>query len=161
MNFKIKIRHIYWVINRDRSDQIRLVTQSCPTLCDPTNRSMPGLPVHHQLPEFTQTHVHRVSDAIQPSHPLSSPSPPAHCQLLSAQGRPAGKGLCQAPLESQQDQRPLRRFGPDNPGKINASSRPGDSEKWALEVETVIKGASKTTPGREMPKRDSQTERGT
>ena len=52
-------------------------TQSCPTLCDPMNRSTPGLPVHHQLPEFTQTHVHRVSDAIQPSHPLSSPSPPA------------------------------------------------------------------------------------
>ena len=53
------------------------VTQSCPTLCDPMNRSTPGLPVHHQLPEFTQTHVHRVRDAIQPSHPLSSPSPPA------------------------------------------------------------------------------------
>ena len=51
--------------------------QSCPTLCDPMNRSMPGLPVHHQLPEFTQTEVHRVGDAIQPSHPLSSPSPPA------------------------------------------------------------------------------------
>ena len=59
------------------SDQIRSVAQSCPTLCDPMNRSMPGLPVHHQLPEFTQTHVHRVSDAIQPSHPLLSPSPPA------------------------------------------------------------------------------------
>ena len=54
-----------------------LVTQSCPTLCDPMNRSAPGLPVHQQLPEFTQTHVHRVSDPIQPSHPLSSPSPPA------------------------------------------------------------------------------------
>ena len=53
------------------------VAQSCPTLCDPMNRSTPGLPVHHQLPEFTQTHVHRVSDAIQTSHPLSSPSPPA------------------------------------------------------------------------------------
>ena len=53
------------------------VTQSCPTLCDPMNYSTPGLPVHHQLLEFTQTHVHRVSDAIQPSHPLSSPSPPA------------------------------------------------------------------------------------
>ena len=60
-----------------RSDQIRLVAQSCLTLCNPMNRSTPGLPVHHQLPEFTQTHVHRVSDAIQPSHPLSSPSPPA------------------------------------------------------------------------------------
>ena len=56
------------------SDQIRSVTQSCLTLCDPMNSSMPGLPVYHQLPEFTQTHVHRVSDAIQPSHPLSSPS---------------------------------------------------------------------------------------
>ena len=48
------------------SDQIRSVAQSCPTLCDPMNRSTPGLPVHHQLPEFTETHVHRVSDAIQP-----------------------------------------------------------------------------------------------
>ena len=53
------------------------VAQSCPTLCDPMNHSTPGLPVHHQIPEFTQTHIHRVSDAIQPSHPLSSPSPPA------------------------------------------------------------------------------------
>ena len=58
-----------------------------PTLCNPMNRSTPGLPVHHQLPEFTQTHVHRVSDAVQPSYPLSSPSPPAphpcsHCSLL-------------------------------------------------------------------------------
>ena len=58
------------------SVQFSSVTQSCPTLCDPMNPSMPGLRVHHQLPEFTQTHVHRVSDAIQPSHPLSSPSPP-------------------------------------------------------------------------------------
>ena len=59
------------------SVQFSSVAQSCPTLCDPMNRSMPSLPVHHQLPEFTQTHVHRVSDAIQPSHPLSSPFPPA------------------------------------------------------------------------------------
>ena len=57
--------------------QFSSVAQSCPTLCDPMNRSTPGLPVHHQLLEFTQTHVHRVGDAIQPSHPLSSPSPPA------------------------------------------------------------------------------------
>ena len=57
--------------------QFSSVAQSCPTLCDPMNRSTPGLPVHHQLPEFTQTHVHQVSDAIQSSHPLSSPSPPA------------------------------------------------------------------------------------
>ena len=57
--------------------QFSSVAQSCPTLCDPTNHSTPGLPVHHQLPEFTQTHVHQVGDAIQPSHPLSSPFPTA------------------------------------------------------------------------------------
>ena len=55
--------------------QFSLVSQSCPTLCDPMSCNTTGLPVHHQLPEFTQTHVHRVSDAIQPSHPLLSPSP--------------------------------------------------------------------------------------
>ena len=59
------------------SVQFSSVTQPCLTLCDPMKCSMPGLPVHHQLPEFTQTHVHRVRDAIQPSHALSSPSPPA------------------------------------------------------------------------------------
>ena len=58
------------------SVQFSSVAQSCPTLCDPMNRSTPGLLVHYLLPEFTQTHVHRVSHAIQPSHPLSSPSPP-------------------------------------------------------------------------------------
>ena len=64
-------------INKIRSDQIRSVTQSCPTLCDPMHHSTPGLHVHHRLPEFTETHVHRVRDAIQPSHSLPSPSPPA------------------------------------------------------------------------------------
>ena len=59
------------------ADCLCSVAQSCPTLCNPMNRSTPGLPVHHQLPEFTQTHVHRVGDAIQPPHPLSSSSPPA------------------------------------------------------------------------------------
>ena len=59
------------------SSPIQSSRSMCPTLCDPINRSTPGLPVHHHLPEFTQTHVHRVSDAIQPSHPLSSPFPPA------------------------------------------------------------------------------------
>ena len=63
-----------WVAH---SVQFSSVTQSCPTFCDPMNRSMPGLPVHHQLPEFTQTHVHWVGDAIRPSHPLSPPPPPA------------------------------------------------------------------------------------
>ena len=57
--------------------QFSSVAQSCPILCDSMNHSTPGLPVHYQLPGFTQTHAHRVSDAIQPSHPLSSPSPPA------------------------------------------------------------------------------------
>ena len=60
-----------------QSVQFSSVTQLCLTLCDPMNRSTPGLPVHHQLLEFTQTHFHRVGDAIQPSHPLLSPSPPA------------------------------------------------------------------------------------
>ena len=65
--------HIYtqWNI------QFSSVAKSCPTLCDPLKHSTPGLPVHHQLSEPTQTHVHRVGDAIQPSHPLLSPSPPA------------------------------------------------------------------------------------
>ena len=66
----------YYFQGTIRSDQIRSVAQSCPTLYNPMNRSTPDLPVHHQLPECTQTHVHRVSDAIQPSHPLSAPSPP-------------------------------------------------------------------------------------
>ena len=60
-----------------QSVQFSSVAQLCPTLCDPMNRSTPGLPVHHQLPEFTQTHVHCVGDAIQPSYPLLFPSPPA------------------------------------------------------------------------------------
>ena len=68
----------YWLICLlDTSVQFSSVAQSCPTLCDPRDWSMQGLPVHHQLPEFTQTHVHWTGDAIQPSHPLSSPPPPA------------------------------------------------------------------------------------
>ena len=72
-NFKIDF--IFSVLQHLNLLQFSSVAQSCLTLCDPMDRSTPGLPVHHQLPEFTQTHVHRVSDAIQPSHPLSSPSP--------------------------------------------------------------------------------------
>ena len=73
---------IIQLMRKDKSVQFSWVqsssvAQSCPTLCDPMNRSTPGLPVHHQLLEFTQTHVHRVGDAIQPSHPLSFPFPPA------------------------------------------------------------------------------------
>ena len=66
--------------------QFSSVAQSCPILCDPMNRRTPGLPVHHQLPEFTQTHVHQVGDAIQPSHPLSSPSPLAPITWLIFDG---------------------------------------------------------------------------
>ena len=62
---------------KNQFSSVSSVAQSCPTLCDPMNHSTPGLPVHHKLPELTQTHVHRVGDAIQPSDPLSSPSPPA------------------------------------------------------------------------------------
>ena len=63
--------------SKSHSVQFSSVTQSCPTPCNPMNRSTPGLPVYHQLPEYTQTHVHWVGDALQPPHPLSSPSPPA------------------------------------------------------------------------------------
>ena len=65
------------LIKMPSSVQFSSVTQSCPTLCNPMKQSMPSLPVHHQLPEYTQTHVHLVGDAIQSSHPLSSPSAPA------------------------------------------------------------------------------------
>ena len=73
----MKKSSLHNLINVIASVQFSSGAQSCLTLCDPMNRSMPGLPVHHQLPEFTQTHVHRVSDAIQPSHPLLSPPLPA------------------------------------------------------------------------------------
>ena len=69
---RMKLEHIV-----TPSVQFSSVTQLCPTLCDPMNHSTPGIPVHHHLPELTQTHIHRVSDAIQPSHSLSSPFPPA------------------------------------------------------------------------------------
>ena len=98
----IKLGYYHFVTTvekkNDDSDQIRSVAQSCPTLCDPMNRSTPGLPVHHQLLEFAETHVHRVSDAIQPSHPLSSPSPlaPSPSQLIAGKTKtqkwmPSGK----------------------------------------------------------------------
>ena len=72
---KGKVTRLPWSL--ESRVQFSSVAQSCPTLCNPINCSTPGLPVHHQLPEFTETHVHRVSDAIQPSHPLSSASPSA------------------------------------------------------------------------------------
>ena len=78
-----KSAHIHFLFTSNDNNErltgqtVQLVTHWCPTLCNPMNRSTPGLPVHHQLPEFTQTHVHWVSDAIQPSHHLLSSSPPA------------------------------------------------------------------------------------
>ena len=68
---------MFLVYSQNCVSQFSSVTQSCLMLCDPMNCSTPGLSVHHQLPESTQTHVHQVGDAIQPSHPLLSPSPPA------------------------------------------------------------------------------------
>ena len=70
---------VAFMVNKRVQNEVQFssVTQSCPTLYNPMNCSTPGLPVHHQLPELTQTHIHQVGDAIQPSHPLSSPSPPA------------------------------------------------------------------------------------
>ena len=97
--FKIEWEKLYSMLGR-ASVQFSSVAQSCPTLCDPMNRSMPGLPVHHQLLEFTQIHAHWVSDAIQPSHPRLSPSPPApnpsrhqslfQSQLLTCAGQSTG-----------------------------------------------------------------------
>ena len=74
----LRISELKWTgMGEFDSVQFSSVSQSGPTLCDSMNRSTPGLPVHHHLPEFTQTHIHQVCDAIQPSHPWSSHSPPA------------------------------------------------------------------------------------
>ena len=93
------------------SVQFSSVAQSCPTLCNPMNHSTPGLPVHHQLLESTQTHVHRVNDAIQPSHPLSSPSPPAlnfsqhqglfQCWVFTSGGQNIGASASVLPVNIQ------------------------------------------------------------
>ena len=82
-----------WYLEKWNSVQFSSVTQSCLTLCNPMNQSMPGLPVHHQLPEFTQAHIHRVSDAIQPSHPLS-PSSLLVLSLSQHQGLSSESALC-------------------------------------------------------------------
>ena len=78
------------VLSHFSSVQFSSVAQSCPTLCDPMNRSTPGLPVHHQLPEFTQTHIHQVCDAIQPSHPL--------CQEATCASRVQPQTICPVAL---------------------------------------------------------------
>ena len=84
-------KKIHWHFHdktQSPSVQFSSVTQSCPTLCNPMNCITPGHPVHHQLLEFTQTQVHRVGDAIQPSHPLWSPSPPAPQSLPASESFP-------------------------------------------------------------------------
>ena len=102
--------------------QFSSVTQSCPTLCEPMNCSTPGLPVHHQLPELTQTHVCQVSDSIQPSHPLSCPSPPAPnpsqhqsfpmSQLFTSGGQSIGlSALASVFPKNSQDWSPLEWTG--------------------------------------------------
>ena len=102
--------------------QFSSVTQLCPTLCDPTDCSMPGFPVHHQLLELAQNHVHRVSEAIQPSHPLSSPSPPAFnlsqhqglfkSQFFASGGQSIGVSASASVLPMNiQDWFPLRLIG--------------------------------------------------
>ena len=113
---------ILWVFPQ-YSVEFNSVTQSCPTICNPMNCSTPGLPVHHQLPEFTQTHVHRVPDAIQPSHPLLSPSPPAftlsqrqslfqRCQLFASGGQSVGLSASTSVLPmNTQDWSPLGLVG--------------------------------------------------
>ena len=79
LRYSFILMHSWQILNISvlGSVQFSSVPQSCPTLCDPMDCSTPGLHVHHQLPEFTQTHIHWVGDTIQPSYPLSSPSPPA------------------------------------------------------------------------------------
>ena len=113
------VKHFYpQLFYQASSVQFSSVTQSCLTPCDPMNCSMPGLPVHHQLPEPTQTHVHWVSDGIQPSHPLSSPSPPVlnptqhqglfNCQLFASGGQSIGLSASTSILRmNTQDWSPL------------------------------------------------------
>ena len=79
--------NVKWYNCYEKQYQFSSVAQSCPTLCNPMNLSTPGLPVHHQLPEFTQTHVHWAGDAIQPSHPLLSPPPPDLNPYILDQGK--------------------------------------------------------------------------
>ena len=83
MLISISIDIYLYIVFHKVNFQFSSVTRSCPTLCNPMNCSTPGLPVHHQLPEFTQTHVHRVSDAIQPSHPLSASVKSSCVHLIS------------------------------------------------------------------------------
>ena len=137
---------VYIEIHEEDSVQFSAVAQSCPTLCDPMNSSTPGLPVHHQLPEFTQTHVHRVCDAIQPSHPLSSPSPPApnpsqHQSLLQWEEAEDIKKRWQ---EYTEELYKNDLHDPDNHDGVITHLEPDILEcevKWALESITTNKAS--------------------
>ena len=98
--FMVQLSHPYTTTGKTVSQSVSSVAQSCQILCDPMNHSTPGLPVHHQHPESTQTHVHRVGDAIQPSHPLSAPppapSPSQHQSLFQHHSSKASILLCSA-----------------------------------------------------------------
>ena len=115
-------------------NSVSWVAQWCPTLCDPMNSSMPGLPVHHQLLEFTQTHVHQVSDAIQPSHPLSSPFPPApnpsqHQSLIQwVNSSHEGAKVLEFQLQHQSFQR-TPRAGLLQNGRVGSPYSPRDSQE--------------------------------
>ena len=122
--------------------QFSSVPQLCPTLCDPMNHSTRGLPVRHQLPEFTQTHIHRVSDAIQPSHPRSSPSAPAPSSLPASGSFPksqlfasGGQSIGVSPLASvlpknTQDRSPLEWTGWISLQNINTFKSKGEKERY-------------------------------
>ena len=118
----LPLSHLRGISETFSSVQFSSVAQSCPTLCDPMNHSTPGLPVHHQLPEFTQTHIHRVGDVIQPSHSLSSPFPPA-------------------PNPSQHQNLPMSQFfawGGQSTGVLAlASFLPKDTQGWSPSEWTV------------------------
>ena len=110
------------------SVQFSTVAQSCPTLCDPMNLSMPGLLVHHQLPEFTQTHVHQVRDAIQPSHALSSSFPPApnpsqHQNLLACSSVQFSHSVMSDSLRPHESQHARPPCPSSTPG-VHSNSRP-------------------------------------
>jgi len=127
--------------------QFSSVTQSCPTLCDPMNRSTPGLPVHHQLPEFTQTHVHRVSDAIQPSHSLPSPSPPAPnpSQRQSLFQWVNSSHEVAKVLEFQLQSLVASKFGEGNgnPRQYSCLENPMDGGAWESAVHGVLKSQTR------------------
>ena len=117
------------------SVQFNSVAQSCPTLCDPMNCSTPGLPVHQKLPESTQTHVHRVGDAIQPSHPLSSPSPPAPNPSQY-------QGLFQW-VNSSHEVAKVLEFQPQHPSVLSMNTQDWSPLGWTGWISLQSKGLSR------------------